>query len=798
MLCFLLLGSITCAAQSDSYEDYYQIFPSDSVIVSIPRHANSFFYTKKANKGTTVQASPDTLNFVIKYKPNPGHIGLDTFQIVYFYPSQSTGDLVKKSKKVVIRTSSFILVDDIFTVFTDDQNKNLDVLLNDNIPDNDGKIVYLPTPSTSILEISSDSSSVVFKSNTKPVSEKLSYIVENNGLKERGFFTINVIDSSQNIENQVFQKFLVKNSSITFVHPYIIEASNYTTSNGSIDIIDNKITYTPNADWTGQDTLIITVNGGSKTHQFLFKVFDFAQPNILAFDDYVYALKNQAVSFDMLANDFTMVLGVEIEEQPEHGTLVKQGNGKYRYSPDAGFTGTDVLVYKACDLASNMCEFAVTTITISDFAPDNIYYLSTAKNSPIKVKYPFPTPGYKLTLIPSAYPKHGWPDAVDQKNLIYNPNQDKIGLDSMKVKYTLISNPSVFYIVKLYIDVFDISNSCYENCIWPGDNNNDGRIDMKDLTFVAPFIGQTGDPRSNPQNEYWVGQEGNDWDISKDNINLKHGDSDGDGLIAPSDTTLLSANYRNLHGIFVNKGINSLFLPFDLHTDKEYYYPGDEINISFTIGGETWPIRDLNGFTASFNFSEAFNDQSMSAEFKSSHWLSDNDQMLQMVKKAAVRNLDFGSARISGSGVAGYGEVAVIKGIVDDQLDGFRDDDDIYYAQIQINDGTLQLSDGTELRTAPQVFNIPIKVERNKGKDADKQVRIYPNPTQSAFEIATKNPDNIIKSVYVYSISGQNIISQDKLNQNKVALNLGKYPAGLYLVKTFTTTGVEVSKVEKL
>lgn len=60
---------------------------------------------------------------------------MDTFQVVYFYPNPSNGELAKKSKKVIIKTSQFILNNDQFTVFTNDLNVELDVLANDLIPE---------------------------------------------------------------------------------------------------------------------------------------------------------------------------------------------------------------------------------------------------------------------------------------------------------------------------------------------------------------------------------------------------------------------------------------------------------------------------------------------------------------------------------------------------------------------------------------------------------------------------------------------------------------------------------------
>lgn len=801
MLCLSFFGGLTLQAQSSSsYEDFYNIFPGDSVTVSLPKYNNSLFYVKNARYGATDQLLSTEDEFIIRYKPYNGHIGLDTFQVVYFYPNPNTGELAKKSKKVIIKTSTFVLNPDQFTLYTTDTNVVLDVLANDEIPGGDASIILLPRPTTAQLSLSADGSSVIFNSCSKAISEDLSYIVEKNGIKELGSFRLTIIDSSSASQAVEYKKFLVKNTVYEFTHPYPVLATLKTVANGTLAVSGFRYTYQPDQDFAGTDTLELEVGkpGDAATHRFVFKVFDAAQPNILVYDDYFYSIKSQNVLCDLLANDFYMDLNVDIEIQPENGTLVKMANGKYRYTPNPAFEGVDVFVYKACDLASDVCEFGTATVTVSNFTPEGIYHLYTAKGSPLKVFYPFPTAGYKLSIVTSAYPKHATAYVVDnQRNLTYAPSQDYVGLDSMKIKYTLIANPDIVHTVKLYIHIYDIQASCFENCVWPGDHNNDGRVDMKDLTFIAPFIGQSGEARTNPQNDFWVGQEAGEWGLSRDNVNLKHGDADGDGVVLAMDTLLMNQNYRNLHGVWVNKGVNSLFLPFDLRSDKDTYVPGDPIEITFSIGDESLPIKDLSGFTASFNFSEAFNDASLTAAYKEEYWLADGDRMLQMAKKPATRNIDFGAGRLSGKGVAGYGDVAIIKGIVDETLDGFRDDNGIYYAQIQINDATLRLGDGRELRTAPQTFYFPIKIER-KDTQQEKLVNIYPNPTNGRIEIRSNNPDNIINSYYIYSISGQNIISKEKINQNKIEINLGNYPAGLYLVKTFTTTGVEINKVEKL
>lgn len=799
----LIVVGTTIQAQTTGYVDYYNIFPSDSVVVTIPRYDNSFFYTKLAKYGSTDQLLSTNDEFVIRYKPNSGHFGLDTFQVVYFYPIQNTGELVKKSKKVVIKTSGFILSPDSYTLYTTDQNVELDVLGNDNIPGGNGIITNLPIQSNAQLSINSDGSKLIFNGCTKAITEDLTYQVTKGNQKELGKFRLNVIDTTSSNKALLFTKFLVKNNPIEFSHPYELVNTVQFPSHGTLTHNGYQWNYSPDTDYVGLDTLRIKVgkDGNTAIHQFLFKIIDGTSANILVNNDYFYSLKSQSINCNVLENDFDMVLYVTIDVQPENGTLTKMSNGIYKYTPNQGFEGLDVFVYKACDLASNVCEYGVANITVSNFQLEPVYHLYTAQGSPFKIFYPFPTSGYKVSVIPSAYPKHAYVSVVDyQRNLDYSPSQDYVGLDSMKIKYTLISNPSITQTAKVYIHIYDVNyNSCYSNCVWPGDHNNDGRVDMRDLTFIAPFVGQSGASRNNPPNNYWMGQSAENWDISSNNTNLKYGDGDGDGLILAQDTVMMNNYYRNLHGIWVNKGVNSDFLPFDLRSDKTSYEIGDSIIMTLSIGDQSLPVLNLNGFTVSFNFSEAFNDASLSAEFNDNNWLSAGDKMLQMAKKPTVRNIDLGSGRLSGKGVAGYGDIAVIKGIVDDELDGFRDDDGIIYALVQLNDATLLTDDNClELRTAPQTFYFPIKVQKRLAENPNKVINVFPNPTNGNIWLESENKENNILSCYIYSITGQNIINLNRINQNKIEINLGNYPSGVYLVKTFTQKGVEIHKVEKL
>ena len=63
-------------------------------------------------------------------------------------------------------------------------------------------------------------------------------------------------------------------------------------------------------------------------------------------DDNVTTAKNTAVTFSPLFNDtYSTQYGLESFEQPSHGTVVRSGVGGLKYTPNAGYVGSDSFDY---------------------------------------------------------------------------------------------------------------------------------------------------------------------------------------------------------------------------------------------------------------------------------------------------------------------------------------------------------------------------------------------------------------------------------------------------------------------
>ena len=131
------------------------------------------------------------------------------------------------------------------------------------------------------------------------------------------------------------------------------------TNNGLAIVVGNNIVYTPNTNFTGNDTLIYRICESSAPNCAPEPLCDTAiviitivnQPPV-ANTDNITANQCQPVLINVLANDTDPengMLTVSIVTQPSNGTAVLVGS-QIQYTPNTSFSGpTDAFIYRICD-----------------------------------------------------------------------------------------------------------------------------------------------------------------------------------------------------------------------------------------------------------------------------------------------------------------------------------------------------------------------------------------------------------------------------------------------------------------
>jgi len=177
-----------------------------------------------------------------------------------------------------------------------------------------------------------------------------------------------------------------KNTPITIdVLANDIDASNLDSiteppNNGTAEIQDNKIIYTPNTDYTGVDKLrykIIDDNRNSSEEYLYLYVVSKPIPETKA--DFALTDKNTPITIDVLTNDEQGLTLDSIVTTPENGTAEIQDN-KIVYTPNTDYVGVDSFTYKVTkngeesnnivyvyiEETDNLCETYKFTISLNN------------------------------------------------------------------------------------------------------------------------------------------------------------------------------------------------------------------------------------------------------------------------------------------------------------------------------------------------------------------------------------------------------------------------------------------------
>ncbi len=127
---------------------------------------------------------------------------------------------------------------------------------------------------------------------------------------------------------------------------------------------DGTITYTPNPGFSGQDLFTYQVcdtQGACTTATITVNVAP--QPPTVS-NDTAKTSGDQPVTIAVLDNDPNGTGTITIATPPQNGTVSVNPDSTITYTPNAGFTGSDIFTYQVCDTLGQ-CDTATVTINVA-------------------------------------------------------------------------------------------------------------------------------------------------------------------------------------------------------------------------------------------------------------------------------------------------------------------------------------------------------------------------------------------------------------------------------------------------
>lgn len=576
--------------------------------------------------------------------------------------------------------------------------------------------------------------------------------------------------------------------------------------------------YNPNEGVSGSDDFLLSDEDGN-SRLVIIKLINIPHNNSTVRDDKFYTTKNTPISFDVFAND----LNDKFPISAYSSGLVHDTLGLFSYTPPVNFSGEKNFTYTV-NYGGNNKYTGKIKIVIGNFQPQsNIEYtFNTDKNTSLALEYDVPINGYSFNLVDA--PAFGTVEIFNDSTsieencnqlttkalILYTPDQNYYGLDEISIEYCVENNPCFLY--KIYVNIIDSNQDTLckcvgSDCVWSGDLNGDGRVSVTDLLSLGRFMGLTGASRDDLPYSYRAGQHSESWEVSQPNgIDIKHIDSNGDGILTAADTMAISEYYAAIHNLVPTEVLGIKDYPFALIPNSTELDSGDLLILDVVIGTETKPVVDIFGLAFGVNFAPSIIDSaSLTGYFFEDGWFASTSPTLQMLKQPVQGAIHAAFTKVGSivedeldgikpTGTSGNGIIGRISFIVEDELDGIRNGDDFVTRRISTNAIEMEDAAGEKFLLPDTFVDIRINTNKKTPIPTEDKLLAFPNPAKEYLNLHF-NGRNTIKGYKMVDMFGNITGQMSNVDQQSISINTKNYPSGMYLLQVVTTQGVISKKI---
>lgn len=812
---------------------YHDSFPHYNVAIlpeikGMPINGDAKFnpYTYSYKFGIKAPGGQQPAINHIFYEPDAGFIGKDTVE-VYYYRHLGNGNSIGAYRiyYITVVPSYLFAVNDYASTLSG-QSVEINVLSNDYGNGTNLTVSDVPNINHGTATLGVGDTTIIFtpKPGFSGVAHLNYTICDAQGSCDVATVSICVTDSNPASYDSIFVT-TEKNASEVVL---LALDSNYTTTlypaHGEIDTIEALI-YTPDTGYVGYDKVVFTDSINNRVRVCEIRMLDVPSDNYFLFDDIVNTPVDGIVEeIHLLDNDKggkylanVSAIGYPNTAAGGHLTYLPGiGKGVYKYEPPTGFVGVDSFTYRATPPNSGYFEYASCYIVVSDLNPDKpVYQMTTPKNTPLVLGDHLPFTNYEFTELNGAdlgtldfYPglqtvTSPYGQVFSGTNmLVYTPDADITGSDEFEFKYCPNGQNNNCPLVKVELEIQEIAAPQSDtlcaggDCVWAGDANLDGTVDVRDILPIGWAMGATGAARSSGSTS-WYGQYANNWnnlelDLGHD---LKFADADGNGIVTSSDTAAIKQFYGNYHNLTPEEAPSVSSLPFYIEepnfTDVE---PGDIIYAPIFLGNDSIPAFDAYGLTFQLEFDPTFFED-VNVYFDEASWMSYNSPVMSMTHKPILGKVDAGLTRTSGLSATGYGKIGVVEFIVIEDIIGNRLHDLVSTVSIKPNGLMNSAGQVVTLENSTLEFTMNFNQDQQVGafSNPSPDLVLFPNPAKDYLKMHLSNSTSQLSTITVFNALGKQVFSVDGLESRSYEFSTKGFSQGVYYVKALDTDGNLIS-----
>jgi PKD repeat protein len=325
--------------------------------------------------------------------------------------------------------------------------------------------------------------------------------------------------------------------------------------------------------------------------------------------------------------------------------------------------------------------------------------------------------------------------------------------------------------------------------VWPGDANSDGIVTNADALYLGLAFNQMGAARP-AATLNWVGQPCPDWNFNfaQNNVNLKHADCNGDGIINFNDTLAIDLNYQNTHNKTEAPAAGGQ-PPIWLEVVQDTVALLEMVEVTVHLGTEDQPVDSLHGVAFSISFNEALFEQSgISLDFDNCILGTTGLDVLSFEKNLFSDGvIDIALTRNTLQNFGGYGPLLQFRIVSNDGVSVVTETD------FGIQGITAVTSTGQEVLLSPIGGTVVIDPNR-VGVDEEEMARlvVYPNPSSEMFTVAGLPQGATIELI---DVLGQQVAFQWRAMADRVQVNVSDLRSGAYQLRVVTQNSVVTRSV---
>lgn len=767
--------------------------------------------------GTIEMVEDPVFNYTITYTPNTDFSGEDGLLLVSFPFDQS---IAFKQYEIQV-LEAFIKANHDFAATAAATPVTISPLVNDTTNVGTLELTGIPVTNAGTAEIVDGNIIFTPAAGFSGLTDLNYTICTVGGACALGTVSINVQPEAGSAVMDTVRVFTLRDQAQFIFAPDNAVASGSPQS-GSMTLENGVMAYQPDAGFIGDEFLEYSVPGSAGTTVFHVTVLDLER-NSFAAEDREYVAVNSSRTFNVLYNDLYSVFADCVTfGAPRYGTLVEDApNGQVTYTPPTNWSGVDEFTYSSKAFnCEGEAELATVYVFVSNFNPSADETSLTAPEG-VAVGLTYNAPGGDVTWSVSEQPTLGTvlPDPITGE-LRYLALPGSAGqTDAFTLTYCL--NPAADGSCQFTTEV-DVTvnvtaadpDACIdEDCVWPGDTNNDGVVDVGDLLPIGLAMGQTGTPRLSGDDTRWAPQFSSDWTQADLNgTNLKYIDADGDQVISARDTAVVMANMGLGHGLRPQvQNFSTFQLSLRGPTVAE---PGDMIVLDLIAGNSAVIVEDVFGIRWPFVYDPLIVDnEGMSINYGEDGWMSYDSPILSVSSNNGEAGvLESAVTRTNGEPISGFGRIATLSAVIVEDVFGIREAHGLEEADEGMTtilgggDGAAVMNGAGYLDAVtvnPYELSIrqqaPTEVADFNPVEAtnylDGKLIAYPNPTGGNLTVHL-NGQQRFSALQLTDLTGRTLINRQGLDTNHQELSLGNLPNGVYTLTLTTDSGVVNRKVE--